>query len=59
MTPRKVHRRDRNTTNQLKMRVFDTKAHKKTERAQKRQFFDTKAHKKTEKAQKRQTPKRW
>ena len=31
------------------MRVFDTKAHKKTERAQKRQFIDTKAHKKTEK----------
>ena len=30
------------------MRVFlNTKAHKKTERAQKRQFSDTKAHKKT------------
>ena len=43
MTPRptrrqKEHRRDRNKANQLKMRVFfDTKAHKKTERAQKRQ----------------------
>ena len=33
---------------------MDTKAHKKTERAQKRQFIDTKAHKKTEKTQKRQ-----
>ena len=33
----KEHRRDRNKANQLKMRVFDTKAHKKTERAQKRQ----------------------
>ena len=32
---------------------MDTKAHKKTERAQKKQFFDTKANKKTEKAQKR------
>ena len=42
LTPRPTrrqteHRRDRNTANQLKMRVFDTKAHKKTERAQKRQ----------------------
>ena len=42
MTPRptrrqKEHRRDRNKANQLKMRVFDTKAHKKTERTQKRQ----------------------
>ena len=59
----------------LRWEFFDTKAHKKTERAQKRQkqsketetqqinlrweFFVTKAHKKTEKTQKRQTPKRW
>ena len=33
----KEHRRDRNKANQLKIRVFGTKAHKKTERAQKRQ----------------------
>ena len=48
----------------LSWEFLDTKAHKKTERAQKRQkqsktnltweFFDTKAHKKTERAQKRQ-----
>ena len=38
----------------LRWEFFDTKAHKKTERAQTRQFIDTKAHKKTEKAQKRQ-----
>ena len=43
MTPRptrrqKEHRRDRNKANQLKVRVLlDTKAHKKTEKAQKRQ----------------------
>ena len=37
MTPRKEHRRDRYTANQLKMSFFDTKAHKKTKRAQKRQ----------------------
>ena len=41
----------------LRWEFFDTKAHKKTERAQKRQFIDTKADKKTEKAQKRQTQK--
>ena len=40
MTPRptrrqKEHRRDGNKANQLK--IFDTKAHKKTEKAQKRQ----------------------
>ena len=33
----KEHRRDGNKANQLKMNIFDTKAHKKTERAQKRQ----------------------
>ena len=38
----------------LRWEFFDTKAHKKTERAQKRQFIDTKANKKTENAQKRQ-----
>ena len=41
----------------LRWEFFDTKAHKKTERAQKRQFVDTEANKKTEKAQKRQTQK--
>ena len=41
----------------LSWEFFDTKAHKKTERAQKRQFIDTKANKKTKKAQKRQTQK--
>ena len=69
MTPRptrrqKEHRRDSNKAREF----FDTKADKKTERAQKRQkqskhrrdsnkareFFDTKADKKTERAQKRQ-----
>ena len=43
MTPRltrrqKEHRRDRSKANQLKKEsFFDTKAHKKTERAQKKQ----------------------
>ena len=30
----KEHRRDGSKANQLKVRVFDTKAHKKTQRAQ-------------------------
>ena len=30
----KEHRRDGNKANQLKVRAFDTKAHKKTQRAQ-------------------------
>ena len=42
MTPRPTrrqteHRRDRNKQTNLRCEFFDTKAHKKTERAQKRQ----------------------